>query len=209
MIRVLIADDHAIIRRGLKQIIADEADMVVSAEAPSVAKTLELVRHYECDVIILSLSLPDRSGLDVLKELHHEYPQRSVLVLTMYPEEQLAVRAFKAGAAGYLTKESAPEELIYALRKVAEGGKYMSPALAERLASRFASHEKLPHEVLSDREYQVLHFLATGKTVSEIAKQLTLSVKTVSTYRARLLEKMNLNNNAELMRYAITYRLFE
>jgi two-component system, NarL family, invasion response regulator UvrY len=209
MIRVLIADDHAIIRRGLKHIIADEADMLIAGEAPSVAKALELARHCECDVIVLSLSLPDRSGLDVLKGLRHEYPQRSVLVLTMYPEEQLAIRAFKAGAAGYLTKESAPEELIYALRKVAEGGKYVSPALAERLASRVAYHEKLPHEILSDREYQVLHFLATGKTVSEIAKQLTLSVKTISTYRARLLEKMNLNNNAELMRYAITHRLFE
>jgi DNA-binding NarL/FixJ family response regulator len=209
MIRVLIADDYAIIRRGLKQIIADEADMIVVGEAPSVAKVFEFARQCECDVIVLSLSLPDRSGLDVLKGLRHEYPQRPVLVLTMYPEEQLAIRAFKAGAAGYLTKESAPEELIYALRKVAEGGKYVSPALAERLASRVAHHEKLPHEILSDREYQVLHFLATGKTVSEIAKQLTLSVKTISTYRARLLEKMNLNNNAELMRYALMHRLFE
>ncbi|MBM4255427.1 MAG: response regulator transcription factor [Deltaproteobacteria bacterium] len=209
MIKVFIVDDHAIIRRGLKQIIADATDMFVAGEAPSISKALEQSRYCECDVIVLGFSLPDRSGLDVLKGFRHEQANRPVLVLTMYPEEQIAIRAFKAGAAGYLTKECSPEELIYALRKVADGGKYVSPVLAERLASRVAHHEKLPHEFLSDREYQVLHFLATGKTVSEIARQLTLSVKTISTYRARLLEKMSLRNNAELMRYALTNRLFE
>jgi two-component system invasion response regulator UvrY len=209
MIKVLIADDHAIVRRGLKQIIVEEPDMIVAGEAQSATEALELARHCESDVIILDISLPGRSGLDVLKELRHAYPKLPVLILTMHPEEQFAVRAFKAGAAGYLTKESAPEELIQALRKVAGGGRYVSPALAERLALRVANHEQPPHEILSDREYQVLHFIAIGKTVSEIAKQLSLSVKTISTYRSRVLEKMHLKNNAELMRYAVTYQLFE
>ena len=209
MIKVLIADDHPIVRRGLKQIIIEESDMIVAGEARSDAEALELARHCEPDVILLDISLPGRSGLDVLKELRHEYPELPVLTLTMHTEEQVAVRAFKAGAAGYLTKESAPEELIQALRKVAGGGRYVSPALAERLALRVANHEQLLHETLSDREYQVLHFIAVGKTVSEIAKQLSLSVKTISTYRSRVLEKMHLKNNAELMRYAVTHQLFE
>ena len=209
MIKVLIADDHAIVRRGLKQIIVEEPDMIVAGEAQSAAEALELARQCESDVILLDISLPGRSGLDVLKELRHEYPELPVLTLTMHTEEQVAVRAFKAGAAGYLTKESAPEELIQALRKVAGGGRYVSPAFAERLALRVANHEQLLHETLSDREYQVLHFIAVGKTVSEIAKQLSLSVKTISTYRSRVLEKMHLKNNAELMRYAVTHQLFE
>jgi DNA-binding NarL/FixJ family response regulator len=209
MIKVLIADDHAIVRRGLKQIIAEEPDMIVAGEARSDAEALELARHCESDVIILDIPLPGRSGLDILKELQHEYPNLPILILTMHTEEQVAVRAFKAGAAGYLTKESAPEELIQALRKVAGGGRYVSPALAERLALRVANQEQPLHEILSDREYQVLHFIAIGKTVSEIAKQLSLSVKTISTYRSRVLEKMHLKNNAELMRYAVTHQLFE
>jgi len=209
MIRVFIADDHAITRRGLQQIIAEESDMTVGGEAQSTTQALEFARLCEWDVLILDTSLPDHNGLDVLKELRHEYPKRSILILTMNPDEQFAIRAFKAGAAGYLTKESTPDELIHALRKVAEGGRYVSPTLAERLASRVANHEQPLHENLSDREYQVMHYLATGKTVSEISRQLSLSVKTISTYRARLLEKMNLKNNAELMRYAVTHHLFE
>lgn len=209
MIRVLIADDHAIVRRGLKQIIIEEPDMVVAGEAESAAQTLELARHCEWDVTILDISLPGRSGLDVLKDVHQEFPKRPILILTMHPEEQFAIRAFKAGAMGYLTKESAPEELIHALKKVVSGGRYVSPALAERLASRITDYERLPHETLSDREYQVFHLLTAGKTVSAIAQQLSLSVKTISTYRARLLEKMHLENNAELMHYAMTHRLFE
>ena len=209
MIKVLIADGHTIVRRGLKQIIVEECNMIVVGEARSDAEALDLARHCESDVILLDISLPGRSGLDVLKELRHAYPKLPVLILTMHTEEQVAVRAFKAGAAGYLTKESAPEELIQALRKVAGGGRYVSPALAERLALRVANHEQLLHETLSDREYQILHFIAIGKTVSEIAKHLSLSVKTISTYRSRVLEKMHLRNNAELMRYAVTHQLFE
>jgi two-component system, NarL family, invasion response regulator UvrY len=209
MIRVLIADDHAIIRRGLKQIIAEEPDMVVAGEVERAAQALDLARLCDWDVAILDISLPGRNGLDVLKDMHQEFPKRPILILTMHQEEQFAIRAFKAGATGYLTKESAPEQLILALKKVVSGGRYVSPALAERLASRITDYERLPHEALSDREYQVFHLLTTGKTVSTIAQQLSLSVKTISTYRTRLLEKMQLKNNAELMHYAVTHRLFE
>lgn len=209
MIRVLIADDHAIVRRGLKHIILEEADMGVAGEAESAVALLDVARQCEWDVAILDLSLPGHSGLGVLKEVHQEFPKQPIVILTMYPEEQFAIRAFKAGASGYLTKESAPEELILALRRVVAGNRYVSPTLAERLALRITNYERLPHETLSDREYQVLHLLTTGKTVSAIAQQLSLSVKTISTYRTRLLEKMQLKNNAELMHYAMTHRLFE
>ena len=209
MIRVLLADAHAIVRRGLRQIITEQPDLTVVGEAESASQVLEVSRLNEWDVAILDLSLPDRNGLDALKEVHHQFPKRPILILTMQPEEQFAIRAFKAGASGYLTKETTPEELLQALRKVASGSKYISPTLAERLATQVTHHEQSPHEILSDREYQVLHLLAVGKTVSEIARQLTLSVKTISTYRARLLEKMHMKNNAELMRYAVTHHLFE
>ena len=208
MINILIADDHAIVRRGLKQIVAEEPDMTVAGEAKTAQQVLDLVRKQQWDVVILDITMPGRSGLEVLKELKQERPKLPVLMLSMHPEEQFAVRALKAGAAGYLTKESAPEELVTALRKVLRGGKYVSPALAEKLAFALATaSDRPPHETLSDREYEVLRLIASGKTVSEIAEQLSLSVKTISTYRTRVLEKMNLKNNAELMQYAVTHRL--
>lgn len=207
MIKILIADDHAIVRQGLKQIVAEEPDLIVAGEAQTAQQALDRVRQDDWDIVILDISLPGRSGLEALKEIKQERPNLPILMLSMYPEEQFAVRALKAGAAGYVTKESASEELIAAIRKVLKGGKYVSTTLAEKLVVDLAAAERLPHETLSDREYEVLRLIASGKTASEIAKQLSLSVKTVSTYRARLLDKMKLKNNAELMQYAITHQL--
>ena len=208
MIRVLIADDHAIVRRGLKQIIEDTGEMQVVAEASSGIEALRGIRAHECDVVLLDISLPDMSGIDVLKQVHAERPHLPVLILSIYPEDQYASRLIKAGAAGYLTKESAPPEVIGALQRVAGGKKYISPAVAEILANEISDpEEKLPHQTLSDREYQIFLLLASAKTVSEIADTLALSVKTVSTYRTRILDKMHLDNNAELMRYAVDHDL--
>lgn len=210
MIKILIADDHAIVRQGLKQIIVEEPDLTVAGEAQTAQQVLDLVRQRDWDVVVLDISMPGRSGLEVLKELKQERPRLPVLVLSMHPEEQFAVRALKAGAAGYLTKESAPEELITAIRKVLGGGKYVNATQAEKLAFALAaSSERSPHETLSDREYEVLRLIGSGRTVSEIAEQLSLSVKTISTYRARILDKMNLRNTAELMHYAISHRLLD
>jgi len=210
MINILIADDHTIVRKGLKQILAETPDMVVADEASNGQEVLEKVRKSNFDVVLLDISMPGRSGLDILKELKSERPKLPVLVLSMYPEEQYAVRVLRAGAAGYLTKESAPDELVVAMRKVAQGKKYVSPSLAEKLAFDLEMDStRPPHEVLSDREYQVLCMIASGKTVGEIAENLALSTKTISTYRARILEKMNMKNNAELTHYAIQNKLVE
>ena len=210
MIKVLIADDHPIVRQGLRQILSDTADMVVAGEAVNGQETLAQVRAGGWDALVLDITMPDRSGFDILKELKCEQPHLPVLVLSMHAEEQFALRVLKAGAAGYLTKENAPEELVKAIRKVVSGGKYISPGLAETLAFNLDPASGWPrHETLSDREFQVMQLLASGKTVAEIAKALSLSAKTVSTYRARLLEKMNLKTNAELIRYAIENRLIE
>lgn len=210
MIRILIADDHAIVRQGLKQIVAEEPDMKVLGEAQNAREVLEHTQKGDCDVVVLDITMPGRSGIDLLKDLRREYPKLSVLVLTIHSEEQFAVRALKAGASGYLTKESAPEELLKAIRKVYTGGKYVSPSLAERLAFLLEEDtEQLLHERLSDREYQVFRMLASGKSLKEIATELSLSVKTVSTYRTRLLEKMNMTRNAELIHYAIQHGLIE
>lgn len=208
MIKVLIADDHAVVRQGLKQIIDNETDMKIAGEAASAHETLEKIRKQNWDVVILDITMPGKSGLDALKEIKLEKPKLPVLVLSMHPEDQYATRVLKAGASGYMTKESAPEELVQAVRKVVNGGKYISPALAEKLAFDLgAPSDKAPHELLSDREYQVLCLIAGGKTVNEIGQTLSLSVKTISTYRTRILEKMNLKNNAELIHYALQNKL--
>ena len=210
MIRVLVADDHAVVRRGVIQILSEESDILVAGEASSGQEALQAVQQHRYEVVLLDISLPDRNGLEVLSQLQALNPDLRVLILSVYPEEQYAVRALKAGAAGYLTKESTPDELLIAVRKVASGGKYVSLALAEKLA--FLLEEKRPiarHEMLSDREDQVMRLLAAGKTVSEIAETLSLSVKTVSTYRTRILEKLQLSNNAEIMRYALQHGLLE
>jgi two-component system, NarL family, invasion response regulator UvrY len=210
MIRILIVDDHAIVRHGLKQIVEDSGEMRVVAEAESGIDALRKIRDIDCDVVLLDISMPDMSGIDVLKQIHAEKPQLPILILSIYPEDQYAMRLIKAGAAGYMTKESAPPEVVKALLHVAGGKKYISPAVAEILANEIgAAEDKLPHQTLSDREYQIFLLLASAKTVSEIADALALSVKTVSTYRSRILEKMRLSNNAELMRYAIDHQLYQ
>ena len=211
MLRILIADDHPVFRRGLKQIIEEASDLVVAAEAANGAEALRKARTGDYDVVLLDITMPVKNGVDVLSQLKHDRPALPVLMLSMHPEEQYAVRALRAGASGYLTKESAPEELVAAIRKVSAGGKYVSASLAEHLASivQSAGGESPPHETLSRREYQVMCLIAAGKTVSEVARELSLSVKTVSTYRARILEKLQMRNNAELMRYATQNQLVE
>ena len=209
-IRVLIADDHAIVRQGLRQILSDTPDLTVSGEAENGVQAVQMVRTGEWDVVLMDVSMPDRNGIDALKLIKKEYPRLPVLILSMYPEEQYAIRALKAGAAGYLTKQSAPELLVTAIRQVASGKKYVSPSLAEELANAIGDDSERPaHEKLSDREYQTLCMIASGKTPTEIAEALNLSVKTVSVYRARLLEKMNLRNNAELTHYGLKHGLAE
>ncbi len=210
MLRILIADDHPVVRRGLSQIIGETSDMVVADEATSGHEVLGKIKASRCDVVLLDITMPGMNGLDVIKQLGKESPRLPVLVLSIHPEEQYAVRALKAGAAGYLTKDRAPDELLGAIRKVSAGGKYVSPSLAERLASTLeAGEEQSPHKTLSDREYQVMCMIATGKTVTKIAKELSLSVKTISTYRSRILEKMKVKNSAELTHYAIRNRLVD
>lgn len=208
MIRVLIADDHAVVREGLKRIVAGNADMEVTAEAASGQEALELARANDCDLVLLDLAMPGKDGLDTLKELKALRPHLPVLVLSVYPEEQYAVRLLRAGAAGYLTKESAPEELVAAIRKVSRGGRYVSETLAEQLAVLVGSASDRPlHEGLSDREFRVMLMLASGKIASQVADELCLSVKTISTYRSRALRKMNMRNNAEFSFYAVKHGL--
>ena len=203
-IRVFIADDHAIVRAGLKQILAEERDIVVAGEAENGLDATKLIGKARCHVMLLDISLPDRNGIDVLKQVKKDRPELAVLMLSMHREDQYAIRALKAGASGDLTKQSAPKELVTAIRQVASGQKYVSAALAQTLASQIGEdHEAAVHETLSDREYQTLTMIASGMTVSEIAKELSLSVKTISEYRARLLVKMKLKTSAELTTYAI------
>jgi DNA-binding NarL/FixJ family response regulator len=213
MIRVLIADDHAILRRGLKQILAETEDMTVAGEAENSQQALQLVREAEWDVVLLDISMPDRNGIDTLKLIKKEKPKLAVLMLSMHPENQYAIRALQAGASVYLTKQSAPAQLVTAIRQVKQGRKYVSPTLAEQLAARLGGGggdgETASHEALSHREYQTLTLLSSGKTLSEVAAELKLSVKTVSVYRSRLLEKLQLKNNAELTHYAIKNGLVE
>ncbi len=208
--RILIADDHAVVRQGLKQILAEAFKRASFGEAANSQGTLERVRKEMWDIVILDLTMPGLSGLEVLKEIKQLHPKLPVLILSMHPEDQFAVRLLKAGAAGYMTKESAPEELVGAVKKAVAGGRYVSAALAEKMAS-FLVHDVqvAPHENLSDREFLILRLIASGKSVSIIAAELSLSVKTVSTYRTRLLEKMSMTNNAQLLRYAFQNNLVE
>jgi DNA-binding NarL/FixJ family response regulator len=208
MIRILIADDHPVVRQGLKQILAENRDMVIADEAASGQEVMKKVSRNDYDVILLDISMPGRNGLDILRELRSKKPKTAVLMLSIHPEDLFAVRALKLGAAGYLTKETAPEELVSAIRRVSQGRKYISATLAEKLAVDLELEaEKPAHETLSDREYQVLCLLASGKRLKEIAEDLSLSIKTISTYRTRILDKMKLRNNAELMRYALQHNL--
>jgi len=209
-IRVFIADDHAIVREGLKQILAEQRDIVVAGEAETGLDAVKLFRKSRCNVLLLDISLPDRNGIEVLKQIKSEKPDLAVLMLSMHREDQYAIRALKAGAAGYLTKQSAPKELVNAIRQVAGGQRYVSAQLAQVLAAQLGDdHEAPAHETLSDREYQTLTMIASGKTVSEIARELSLSVKTVSEYRSRLLAKMKLKTSAELTHYAIRNQLID
>jgi DNA-binding NarL/FixJ family response regulator len=208
MIKVLIADDHAVVRRGLRQIFSDEPDIVPAGEVSSGQEVLQAVQADAYDLVLLDMALPDASGLEILTQIRSLKPGLPVLFLSVYPEEQYAIRVLKAGAAGYLTKESAPDELVAAIRQVAQGSKYVTRSLAEKLAVLLEPEGDRPlHEKLSDREYQVMCLLAEGKQVSEIAVQLALSIKTVSTYRARVLEKLHLHNTAEIVRYAVQHDL--
>jgi DNA-binding NarL/FixJ family response regulator len=198
------------VRHGLKQILADEFKRAVFGEARNAQEALDLVWKENWDIAILDITMPGRSGLDVLRELKKSKPRLPVLVLSMHPENQFAVRVLKRGASGYMTKESAPVELVGAVKKVMAGGRYVSASLAEKLATYLAADSHKPaQELLSDREFQVLRLIASGKIVSEIARELSLSVKTISTYRSRILEKMGLRNNAELMHYAMQHQLVE
>lgn len=207
MMRVLIADDHAIVRKGLRQ-IAEESGKISVDEAANGQEALDKLRQDRWDALVLDISMPGRHGLDVLQAVRDLQPQLPVLILSMHPEEQYAMRVLKAGASGYMNKDTAPGELVQAIQKIVNGGKYISATLAEKLAYEISGDsDKLPHEKLSDREYRVLVMIGAGKSVSQIAEDLSLSVKTVSTYRSRLLEKMNLHNNADLIRYVIDHNL--
>jgi two-component system, NarL family, invasion response regulator UvrY len=210
MIKVLVVDDHPIVRQGLKQILSEEPDMAVLGEAQNSQEVLELVHNQDWDIVVLDITMPGRGGLDVLKEVRHERPNLPVLMLSVHSEDQYAVRTLKAGAAGYMTKESAPEELVRAIRKILRGGKYVSSTLAEKMAFHLeAETEKPLHDSLSDREYQVMLMIASGKRTGAIAEEMSLSVKTVSTYRARILEKMGMKGNADLTYYVFKNRLLD
>jgi DNA-binding NarL/FixJ family response regulator len=206
--RVLIADDHPVVRHGLRQMLAREADVTVVGEARDGQEVIELCGRVAWDVAVLDYQMPGKNGLELVKELRHRFPGRSVLILSMYPEDTYAVRALKAGASGYLTKESAPEDLVAAIRKVAAGGKYITPALGERLALDLEDTRSMPtHESLSDREYQIMWMIVSGKALTQIGQELGLSPNTISTYRARILRKMGMKSNAELLHYAIQHHL--
>ena len=210
MIKVLLADDHPVVREGLKRIIAETHDITVAGEAGSGLETIEKASKNNYDVIVLDIALPDMSGLEALKEIRNRKSKAAILILSMYPEEEFAVRAFKEGAAGYVAKKSAAVELTNAIRKVYKGYKYVSPTLAEKIVSDMTDGEQRPlHEKLSNREFRVLRMIAEGKRNKEIAGELLVSPKTISSYRARILQKMNMTSNAELARYALKHKLLE
>jgi two-component system, NarL family, invasion response regulator UvrY len=208
VVRILIADDHALFREGIKQILQKHTDMEVVAEAADGRQALAAAREHAIDVVLLDLSMPGLGGLDILRDLELEHPRVAVLVLSMHPEEQYAVRVLKAGAAGYLTKASAAEDLVAAIRTIARGGTFANPAIARLLAATLRSEwDTLPHHLLSDREFQVMKSLAEGKRICDIAAACNLSEKTITTYRTRVLQKMHLRTNGELTRYALLHRL--
>ena len=209
MIRIIIVDDHPVVRRGLKQILNGEPDVKVVGEAENAQQAFEIIRTIDCDAVVLDISLPGTNGVEILKQLKHEYKELPVLILSVHPEEQYAVRVMRAGASGYLTKESAPDELVRAIRKIISGGKYISSSLAERLITDIDASGKPRHEKLSDREFGIMRMIAQGKPIKTIGEELCLSEKTVSTYRTRLLEKMNMHTNAEIINYALKNNLIE
>lgn len=210
MIKILIADDHTMFREGLKHILAEYPDLVAADEANNGQEVLDKIWKNDYDMVLLDITMPGMTGLEALKQLKNDKPKLPVLILSMHPEEQYAIRVLRAGASGYLTKESAPDELITAIRKISQGKKYITPSLAERLASEFEADSERPlHDILSDREYQVLCMIAAGKTLTHIAGELSLSIKTVSTYRTRIMEKMKMKTNAEVMHYVIKHQLLD
>jgi len=210
MIRIMITDDHAIVRQGLRQILSETDDLKVTGEAETGFQAIKIVRQKTFDVMLLDISLPDRNGIEILKQVKKDQPSLAVLVLSMHTEHEFAVRALKAGAAGYLNKQSAPAQLVTAIRQVAAGDKYVSPAVAQELANAIGTDADQPlHASLSDREFQTLCQIAGGKTLADISAEMFLSPKTVSVYRARLLEKLKLTNNSELIRYAIKNKLVD
>lgn len=209
MIKVLICDDHAIVRQGLRQIVEDCNDIMIAGEASSGEEVIRMINKDDSHVIILDITMDGMGGIETLKEIKHQKPELGVLMLSMHPEEQYAIRVLKAGASGYLTKKSAPDELVQAIRTISIGKKYITSSISEKLVSTLNADEAVqPHESLSDREYQVFEHLAKGKTVGQIAENLYLSVKTVSTYKSRILNKMGINNMADMIRYAIEKKLF-
>lgn len=205
MIKILIVDNHAIVRRGLKHILMDTPDIELAGEATNGNEALMKIRDEIWDVVLLDLTMPGKSGMDVLKQVKNELPKLPILILSTHPEDQYGVRAIKAGAAGYITKNCQPDQLVAAIRRVAGGGKYITPTLADKLAWALdtSTNNEEPHELLSDREYQIFQLLVSGNKISTIAKDLSLSAKTISAHRANILKKMNMTNNAELMYYAI------
>ncbi|MBN1829044.1 MAG: response regulator transcription factor [Deltaproteobacteria bacterium] len=203
MIRIVIADDHPIVRDGLKKIISDEVDMEVVGEAGTALELFGVLKKNPCDVVILDIAMPGMSGIDALGKLHSESPGLPVLVLSIHPENQYALRTIRAGASGYLSKDAAPQELTHALQKIANGGRYISPSLAERIIDRMEGAPQLLHDRLSDREFEIMKLIAAGQGITEIALKLHLSPKTVSTYRTRILLKMDMRNNADMTRYCM------
>ncbi len=208
MRRILIADDHSVVRMGLKQILLNEFPSALIEEVSDAEELLKKIMMEEWDIVICDIAMPGRSGLDVLTQIRKSHPKLPFLVLSMYPEEQYAIRVLKAGASGYLNKDSAPEELVKAINRVLSGKKYITPSIAERLVTTVDQHDReFIHESLSDREFEVLKLLASGKSVSDISDQISLSVSTISTYRARIMTKMNLKTNTDLIMYSIDHKL--
>ena len=210
MIRVLLADDHHVVRAGLRELLSGTGDITVAGEATNGHEVLERIRDADYDVAVLDMSMPGRSGIELIRLVKAERPKLRILMLSMHSEEQWAVRALRAGASGYLTKETAPDELIAAIRRIASGGAYVTPETAERLAlDANRDSEAPPHTLLTDREFQVFRMIAGGASVSEVARELSLSIKTVSTHKTHIMEKMGLANAAELIRYALEHRLLD